>query len=246
MPVFFIEESQVDKGSVRITEPLNNHLQGSLRVKSGDEIDLVVPRQCRYRVRVERCDSNALVGVIVDEQTYPCSQWPQIILGQALLKGDRMDWLIQKASELGASEIMPLVTRQSVVRPRDDRVQTQRERWDRIALEAAQQAERWESPPVAAPIPADRFFCAHRPADVGLILSERTNGQSLTTVRLPTAENHRVVIAVGPEGGWRPEEIGAAVECGFVPVTLGSKILRAETAGLAAITILQSRLGALG
>jgi 16S rRNA (uracil1498-N3)-methyltransferase len=157
-----------------------------------------------------------------------------------------MDWVIQKATELGAASFVPLIGRHVVIRPKTLRVATQQQRWQRIALEAAQQAERWEIPTVAAPCEATAFFSQQPPAVVNLILSERGPGQSLASVPLSNNPESTIVIATGPEGGWAREELGLALEHGFTPVTLGKLILRAETAALAALSILQSRLGELG
>jgi len=157
-----------------------------------------------------------------------------------------MDWVIQKATELGAASFVPLIGRHVVIRPKAARVATQQQRWQRIALEAAQQAERWEIPTVATPCEATAFFSQQPPADVNLILRERAPGQSLASIPLPNTPESTIVIATGPEGGWAREELGIALEHGFTPVTLGKLILRAETAALAALSILQSRVGELG
>jgi len=245
MPVFFVDQGQVRDGAVRITGTLLRHLQGSLRVQSGEELVLIVPRSRRYRVRVDHVDSKGLVGLVLEEQVVPALAGPQVVLAQSILKGEHMDWLIQKASELGAAQIVPIVSHHSVVRPRTDRVKIQHERWQRIALEAAQQSERYDIPNIEVPIEADSFFSNQSAPDLRLILSERCHGQSISSLRLPSGWNDRIVVAVGPEGGWRFEELALAGRCGFVSVSLGSRILRAETAGLAAVTLLQSRLGQL-
>ena len=157
-----------------------------------------------------------------------------------------MDWVIQKATELGATSFIPLVGRYVIIRPKPARVVTQQQRWQRIALEAAQQAERWEIPTLAAPCQAAEFFAKQPPADVNLILTERGHGQSLASIPLPSSPESTIVIATGPEGGWAKEELTTALQHGFTPVTLGKRILRAETAVLAALSILQSRIGELG
>ena len=246
MPVFFIDESQVRDGTVHITGSLVRHLYGSLRVQPGEHLTVVVPRQRRYHVCVERADPTVLMASVVETQPYSPPSCPQLILAQALLKGERMDWLIQKATELGVEQISPLVARQSVVRPKSERIHAQQERWNRIALEAAQQAERWESPTITAPMDSELFFTDHSTMACRMILSERTSGQSLTAIGLPSERTAHVIIAVGPEGGWQEKELEFAAQCGFVSVTLGTRILRAETAGLAALTVIQTRLGQLG
>lgn len=157
-----------------------------------------------------------------------------------------MEWVIQKATELGVAVILPLVTEQTIVRPKKERAGSRRERWQRIALEAAQQSERWEVPTVEAPRSALEFFSDPGPATLKLVLQERSRAQSLRAVALPSSPAETIALAVGPEGGWRDEELNRAQASGFLPVVLGDRILRAETAALAAVSVLQSRLGELG
>ena len=157
-----------------------------------------------------------------------------------------MDWAVQKLTELGTATIIPLVSEQTVVRPKRERVTAQQERWQRIAREAAQQSERWEIPAVGVPSSAVEFFSTPGLAVCKLILSERGTGEALNSVPLPSAPADTIALAVGPEGGWREEELAAARAHDFIPVTLGPRILRAETAALAAVSVIQSRLGELG
>jgi len=157
-----------------------------------------------------------------------------------------MDWVIQKTTELGMASLTPLISSHVIVRPNAARQAAQQDRWQRIALEAAQQSERWEYPKILLPCEASDFFKQRLPSPLNLILSERGPWQSLTSIPLPSGLDSLIRIAVGPEGGWRPEELAHAVECGLSPVTLGKRILRAETATLAALSVLQSRLGELG
>ena len=246
MPVFFITPDHVQDDTVRIDGPLLHHLRSSLRCRVGEEVWLVDDARRRYRVQIVDINRRLLSGRILERQHMPSPSSPTLTIGQALLKGERMDWVIQKASELGAASLIPLVSRHAIARPRTDRLVPQQLRWQRIALEAAQQAERWEVPVVHTTCEATEFFARQPVHTVSLILSERGDGRSLTSVALPSDPAGRVAIAVGPEGGWTKEERGNALHCGFTPVTLGTRILRAETAALAALSILQSRLGELG
>jgi len=151
----------------------------------------------------------------------------------------------QQGSPEGTVQI-PLIANRSIVRPRSARVRPQQGRWQRIAREAAQQAERWEIPTVSAACEAVGFFTNQDRADCRLLLCERGDGQNLASIALPRRPEQTIVMAFGPEGGWSQEEVARALECGFVPITLGTRILRAETATLAALSILQNRLGELG
>ncbi len=246
MPIFFITTDQVKNGQLTIAGPLLNHLRKSLRVRVGEEIWFGDDQRRRYLVRVARIDRRELTGHVLETRTGPGPLHPSIILGQVLLKGERMDWVVQKAIEMGVTSLVPLASHRAIVRPRPGRLLSQQQRWQRIVLEAAQQSERWELPTIQAPCEVKAFFVGQSSNAVRLILGERCPGESLATVRLPSGPETQVTLAVGPEGGWTVEEFGLAFDCGFTTVTLGTRILRSETATLAALAILQSRLGGLG
>ncbi|MCP9443464.1 MAG: RsmE family RNA methyltransferase, partial [Nitrospira sp.] len=132
------------------------------------------------------------------------------------------------------------------VHMRSDRLGSQLARWRRIALEAAQQSEQWTVPTIAHPQSLQEICSAPEPAMVSLFLVERREGVGLGDIPLPSNANATILLLIGPEGGWTQEEIRMAERAGCKSITLGSSILRAETAALAAISILQSRLGNLG
>lgn len=246
MPVFFIASGQIQNGTVTITGPLLDHLRASLRVQTGERIWTGDERRQRYLIEVTRIDRRTLCGHVLEQRTGPAPAAPRILIGQSILKGERMDWVIQKSTELGAASIVPLVSERTVVRPKQTRVGSQQERWQRIALEAAQQSERWDIPTIGSPCSVPEFFSKPDPAALKLILSERGTGQSLGSVPLPSSPMNTIALVIGPEGGWREEELSQAHANGFLPVTLGTRILRAETATLAALSVIQSRLGELG
>lgn len=163
----------------------------------------------------------------------PCAPEPSayVTLFAAVLKGDRQDWLIQKAVELGVSRIQPLLCARGVVKgSAPDRT----ERWQRIAREAAEQCERGIVPQVADPVPLERATWG---GAMALICTER-QGQPLLAV-LQALQAHpgirRLAVFVGPEGGWTPEEVSALLARGALAVSLGPRVLRAETAALAAL-----------
>lgn len=183
---------------------------------------------------------------IVETMPAPARTAPSLILAQALLKGEKMDWVIQKATELGVDCIVPVHTTHGVVRIQPDRVEHQRARWQKIALEAAQQSERRTIPTIAEPTDLPRLFASHRSATTKHILSERTGEISLAAIPLPSGPEQSILVLIGPEGGWDREELRLAQEQGYRSLTLGVRILRAETAAIAAISVLQSRLGELG
>lgn len=190
--------------------------------------------------------SQAIDNRIIDRQAEPPRNTPPIILGQALIKGDKMDWVIQKSTELGVAGIAPIHSTHSVIKPDPTRLEHQRSRWERIARDAAQQSERWTIPTIAAPVDLAEICRRYASAPLRGMLTERSSGLSLATVSLPLNSQHPVVLLVGPEGGWAPDEQLFAQNLGFLPLTLGPRILRAETAAIAALSILQSRLDEMG
>lgn len=246
MPTFFVAPEAVTPPTIRVSGPLLHHLRESLRLHRGELLALTDHQGIRYRVEVTEITSHAIHTRVVSQETAPPRTSPQIVLGQALLKGEKMDWVLQKATELGVDTIVPLETRHSVVKPKPERIAHQQTRWHRIVLEAAQQSERWMIPNVSEPTTLSRFCDQQSEATMKGMLAERTNGPSLTNIALPRESHHAIVLLIGPEGGWTQEEQQLAQDRGFTRLTLGARILRAETAALAALSILQSRLGELG
>ncbi len=242
MPTFFVSPDAVTPPTIRITGDLLHHLRNSLRLHSGDALTLNDGCGIRYHVEVTHVTSQAIDSRIVGQQTEPACGTSPIVLGQALIKGDKMDWVIQKATELGVAAIAPIHSAHSVVKPNPERLEHQRSRWNRIARDAAQQSERWSIPVVADPASLAEVCREYASAPLKGMLAERSNGPSLAAISLPLDRQHPIILLIGPEGGWAPDEQRLALEQGFHPLTLGPRILRAETAAIAALSILQSRL----
>ena len=242
MSTFFVTPGAITPHTICITGDLLHHLRASLRVRPGDCLTLNDGCGTRYRVEVTHLTAQVIDSRIIDRQTEPARTTSSIVLGQALIKGDKMDWVIQKATELGVAAIVPIHSTHSVIKPNSERLEHQRSRWERIARDAAQQSERWTIPTIADPIDVAEICQHYASATLKSMLVERSSGSSLATIPLPRGSQHPIVLLVGPEGGWAPEEQSLAQEQGFLPLTLGPRILRAETASIAALSILQSRL----
>lgn len=170
-------------------------------------------------------------------------------LVQSVAKGEKMDYIVQKSTELGVGEIVPVVSERSVVRLDRARGEERAQRWQKIAREAAQQSGRTVVPRVLPPMPFAAALPA-RPAagDLALILYEGESGRGLQAVLASSQAtvSGAVTIYVGPEGGFADGEVAAAASAGCVPVSLGPRILRAETAGPAALAMILYHLGDLG
>lgn len=246
MPVFFIQSKLISNNTIIIEDPLFSHLSKSLRIREGETIRVGDEHRVRYHVRVEHMDSHSLQASIIETVAGPPAPPASVVLAQAVLKGDRMNWVIQKATELGVTNIIPLLTSRVIARPPAGRVQTVRERWQRIAIDAAQQSEQWALPGVTPPMTLPELFRYVPDAMLRCALLERTAEHSLGSLSIDHTFRGTIVLAVAPEGGWTPDEIQELLTQRFQTVSLGKSILRSETAPLVALSILQHLLGNLG
>jgi len=246
MAIFFISSTDIQGSVVSLSPPLSLHLSKSLRVQPGHTIFLGDEQRRRHRATVRQIEKDQLVAEIQETQCGPDPEVPSVILGQSVLKTEKMTWVVQKATELGVTHIVPLLTERVIPRLSSAQAKRHQDRWQRIALEAAQQSERWEVPTVSALQSFGEFCVAKRHKELSLILVEREPQGSLNSIAFPTQWEDSLILLVGPEGGWTEAELTEAEKRGYQKVSLGTRILRAETATMAALSILQARLGHLG
>ncbi len=241
MSVFFIHSTDVGNGVVNITDPLFSHISKSLRSKAGDSLLFNDDHGRRYHTTVVQITKHTLQATIQQVEDPPCSTHPPLILAQALLKGEKMGWVIQKATELGVSAILPLITDRVILKLSGKQEETHQARWQRIALEAAQQSERWTLPTILPIQTFQKFLETPRQGSV-IFMAEREEGASLLTIPCSTGKSTPgVTVVIGPEGGWSAGEVETAQSQNYQFATFGKEILRAETASLAALAILQAR-----
>ncbi len=247
MPVFFIRSTVIQGETISLRDSLYSHLCKSLRIRIGQKLLLRDEQRKQYRIIVSEISKTHLTGKVLDTIDGPSLEKPIVTLAQSVLKPDHMAWSIQKATELGTHRLIPLITQRVQSRLGKSTMSRQRERWQRIALEAAQQSERWDIPEILEPQSFTDFLQNLSTTQLKLLLTER--GDSVNDSPPPvdhlTNTEHNVVLAVGPEGGWNQEEIQKAERSGFKKITLGEKILRSETATLAGLVMLQERLNHL-
>jgi 16S rRNA (uracil1498-N3)-methyltransferase len=235
--------------SVGLAPEEARHLRDVLRLKPGDEVYVFegTGREFRCSIEESRRDSARLKIINEVEPARPESPL-QLTLAVALLKGEKFDLVVQKATELGAARIVPVVTTHADIRLRDESDSAKRvARWQRIALEAAKQSGRAAVPEVNGPVSFESLIQSAS-ADNGairLMFSER-DGQSLSEARKKFSGTLSLLTAlVGSEGGWTDEEISSARDAGWIVVTLGGRTLRAETAAIAVAALLQHLYGDL-
>ncbi len=235
MPLrLFVAAPDTAHGRIRIAGPELRHLR-TLRLAPGATLVVFDAHGDEHDVRLERVTTSAAEATIVATRRPERDSPLDLVVAPALLKGVKMDLVIEKTTELGVRRIAPVVSRRAVAQ--GARV----DRWRRIALAAAKQCGRTAVPVVDAPSPLETLVQQPWPG-LKLLAWEGEREQSL--VALPAAAR-AVVVLVGPEGGFTSEEVAAATARGFVPVTLAPRILRAETAALAAVTLCQHRWGDL-
>ena len=180
---------------------------------------------------------------ILSEETDSSELPARLYLFQGLPKGDKMELIIQKAVELGACEIIPVATRRSVVKLDKKKEENKVRRWNAIAESAAKQSGRMQIPEVKGVMTLSEAFSYSEGFDINLIPYELEEGMEKTREILGRIKpGMRAGIYIGPEGGFDREEVEAAVEKGIHPITLGRRILRTETAGMAALSILMFQL----
>lgn len=218
-----------------------NHIARVLRLRQGDPLTLFDGGGGEYAARIEEFRKGAVI-VSVDEQLPVARESPlPITLAQGVSRGERMDWVVQKATELGVTRITPVLTERSVVRLDAKQAERKRLHWQAIAVAACEQSGRDRVPGVDVPLILAEFVGKADPRATRVLLSP-TGSQRVAD--LPRAEGG-IVVLIGPEGGLSEAEQRAALAAGFVAVRLGPRVLRTETAAVAALTLLQHRFGDL-
>ena len=223
------------------------HLRDVLRLVRGAEAYVFDGAGREYRCAVEECTkARVALRVLEEVQAARPESTLDLELGVALLKGEKFELVVQKTTELGVSSIAPVITKQADVRWRDAADGARRrERWQRIALEAAKQSGRARVPRITAPRPFRSMIESSTDEGWRVMFTERA-GQGLhEAVAKLDAPVRRIKALVGPEGGWADEELDAALGAGWTLVTLGGRTLRAETAALTATVLLQHLFGDL-
>ncbi|MEK7285867.1 MAG: 16S rRNA (uracil(1498)-N(3))-methyltransferase [Nitrospirota bacterium] len=246
MPFYFINNENRSGDTITIPLPLSHHLLHVLRYQTGDSLTLVDEERNGYKVKIIGRIGEGLETKIESKLESRLQSTPRIHLGIALLKGDRTDWAIQKGTELGADCISVLMTRHVVVKIQNDKIARQQKRWFEIAKEAAQQSERFEIPQIDPPMKFSSFLEQTQAANFKLFFWEKEPSFSSLRTAIQskkTATAATLAILIGPEGGWAKEEVDQAIEKGYISVSLGRRLLRAETATLAALSILQYEIG---
>lgn len=240
---FFVSPDKVEEQKITITGQDVNHIKNVLRMKTGEEILISDGQGQDYLCRISSVEDEQIIAEITDKEYEGTELKTRLYLFQALPKSDKMEFIIQKAVELGAYAVIPVKTSRCVVKLDEKKAQSKGKRWNAIAESAAKQSRRSVIPEVLSPMDFKEALAYAGDFDRNLIPYENYKDMEKTVQILEDIENmEKIGIFIGPEGGFEPEEIQQAIDAGVFPITLGRRILRTETAGMSILSVLMFRL----
>lgn len=227
--------------TIQLEEAAARHLTSVLRMVQGQNIILFDGRGGEYNAEltdVKKCAARAKVDLFIDaDRESPL----KIELAIGISRGERMDWIVQKATELGVTGITPLFTERCEVKLNAERLGKKTRHWQQVAVSACEQCQRNTLPVIQPAVSLEHYLSTAREG-LKLVLHHRSS-QRLDEMR---NQNNYVTLLVGPEGGLSEREISLATSAGFSPLAIGPRVLRTETAPLATISIIQSLWGDMG
>ena len=240
---FFVTPQQISGDKIRIEGGDVNHMKNVLRMKLHEKAEISDGESRTYLCEVEAYEEDAAVLHILEEMEADTEPASKLYLFQGLPKSDKMELIVQKAVELGVYQVIPVAMKRSVVRLDDKKAAKKADRWNSIAESAAKQAGRSQIPEVTMPLSYKEALKMAEELDVTLLPYELAGGMKVTREVIRQIKSGQSVgIFIGPEGGFEPEEVDAAVSMGAKVITLGRRILRTETAGLATLAVLMFEL----
>jgi 16S rRNA (uracil1498-N3)-methyltransferase len=238
IPRFHCSSPIAEAVQLELPPGAGHHAARVLRLKPGDQIVLFDGLGGEYEASIHQINKN---GVLVDVGKFHSTDREselKICLAQGLASGDKMDTIIQKAVELGVARIQPLATRKSIVKLTDERAARRAQHWRQVVISACEQCGRNEVPEVLA-VEEIGDWLGRDNAGSRLVLAPEA---SRRIAEFPDP-NKEITLLVGPEGGLTDDEVKSALDLGYSPVRLGPRVLRTETAGLAALAAIQALWG---
>ncbi len=245
---FFIEPEDIneEEGTAVIRGEPVKHIGRVLRMGEGDSLVLADGRGFSYLGTIAKVGKDAVQVTLQEKLSRNAEPSIQVILAQALAKGEKMDLVVQKSTELGVHEIIPFICRRSVVKVSSENAERKVQRWQKIAKGAAEQSHRDRIPNIHKIINIEELFEEIKNTGLIFFLWEQEKDQGFKEILRNQRSENKVTLLVGPEGGFTGEEAGLAKSSGAIPVSLGPRILRSETAAITAAAIVLYELGDLG
>lgn len=239
---FFVSPQQVKEEQIWIQGTDVNHMKNVLRMRIGEQVQISDETKT-YLCEIQSIETEQILLKILEKQSVNTELPSRIYLFQGLPKSDKMEWIIQKAVELGVHEIIPVVTKRAVVKLDEKKATKKVERWNAIAEGGAKQSGRIRVPQVKAVMSYREALEYAASLDVVLVPYELAEGMNATRKVISDIQpGQSVGIFIGPEGGFEEGEIDQAMEQGAKIITLGKRILRTETAGMTTLAILMYHL----
>jgi len=243
---FFIDKTQIREDRLILEGTDVRHMRTVLRLGPGDEVSLFDGQGWQYRARITGSTPRAITLLLLDQYPAISESDLKITMGQGFLKARKMDRMVRQLTELGASRFIPFMAERSVPRPRPGPRAERRRRWETIAREALKQCGRSQAPDIGQVVSFQEVISAREAYDLKIIF-HNTETSSRSALSFGALKKVRKVLAlIGPEGGFTEKEVSSALDSGFVPISLGPRTLKADTAAMAACAILQHVLGDLG
>lgn len=240
---FFVEPAQVGEKEIIITGSDVNHIKNVLRMKPEETILISSGESLEYTCYIRELKEEEIIAHIMYVQESGYELPSRLYLFQGLPKSDKMELIIQKAVELGAYQIVPVATKRAVVKLDKKKEEAKLKRWNAISESAAKQSKRLIIPEIAPVMSFDEALAFVKDFDSRCIPYECASGMdSVRQFVSQTGPGQKIAVFIGPEGGFEEIEIEKAREAGVVPVSLGKRILRTETAGLALLSVLAFHL----
>lgn len=241
---FFVTADQIGEKEIRIEGSDVNHIRNVLRMVPGEQISISDGQQGKeYRCEIDRLEEDCIMARIMWAQDADTELPSRIYLFQGLPKSDKMELIIQKAVELGVYEVIPVATKRAVVKLDKKKEESKRKRWNAISESAAKQSKRTIIPEVKMVMTFSEAVKYAASMDKKLIPYELAEGMEETRKIFSSIHpGDSVAIFIGPEGGFDEAEIALAKEAGILPITLGKRILRTETAGMTVLSVLMFQL----
>lgn len=230
---FFVEETQIEKDTIKIIGNDVNHIKNVLRLQKEEEIQIGnIVTQENYRCTIQEITAQFILCRIVQKIDTTTEANVELHLFQGLPKADKMESIIQKTTEIGIKEITPVIMARSIVKLEDKTASKKVERWQKIAEVAAKQSKRDKIPQINLPINLAKVYEKLAEHDIVLVAYEKEEHTTLKQIlkEIPKKENAKIAIVIGPEGGMEQEEVDNLVKQGAKVVSLGKRILRTETA----------------
>lgn len=243
MPRFFVQPGQVDGQTITVTGNDVNHIKNVLRMSCGDTLSVSDGCGRDYFCTIHEIGREQIYLHIENSWDSYVELKTKLYLFQGLPKGDKMELIIQKAVELGVSAVIPVITARTIVKLDEKKTSKRLARWQSVAESAAKQSGRGLIPQVAAPVTFKEALTMAGTMDACIMPYERAQGMDAARSLVDGLKGKKSIgIFIGPEGGFTPDEVAAAQAAGAKTMTLGRRILRTETAGLAVLSILMFEL----